>query len=145
MRAIFPHAGNSECGIGCWSHSPGDWGSVVATATEVQLLSSPKVRAPPEGCRNVESAAVAAVLVEEEESLVLDESGLNRGDEAESMEVESDLVGFKAANFDHSLSQGRYHEMEGVSDGRKGELRTKERSESTNFQSGSHQRPIALN
>lgn len=143
MRAIFPHAGNSDC-VGCWSHSPGDWGSVVANATEVQFLlgsSLPKVSASPDGFRNLESAVAAAstvLVVEEEGGLVLNELGSR---EAE-MEVEN-LVDLKAANFD-SLSQGRY-DMEGVSDGRKGELRTKERSDSTNFQSGSHQRPIALN
>jgi len=141
MRAIFPHAGNSEC-VGCWSHSPGDWGSAVANATGVQFLlgsSLPKVAAP-KSFRNLESAVAAAptVLIGEEEGLVLDESGSCETE----MEVEN-LVDFKAANFD-SLSQRRY-EMEGVSDGRKGELRTKERSDSTNFQSGSHQRPIALN
>jgi len=141
MRAIFPHAGNSDC-VGCWSHSPGDWGSVVANATEVQFLlgsSLPKVTAPHEGFRNLESAVAAAstvLVVEEEGGLVLNE----RGSREAEMEVEN-LVDFKAANFD-SLSQGRY-DMEG--DGRKGELRTKDRSDSTNFQSGSHQRPIALN
>lgn len=143
MRAIFPHAGNSEC-VGCWSHSPGDWAS-VANATEVQFVlgsSFPKVTAPPEGFRSLESVAAAAstvlLVTEQQSGLVLDESSCREVD----MKVEN-LVDFKTANFD-SLSQGRY-DMEGVSDGRKGELRTKERSDSTNFQSGSRQRPIALN
>jgi hypothetical protein len=66
-------------------------------------------------------------------------------EEAE-MRVEK-LMGFKTANFDNLPQNHRTYEieMEGGSDGRKGELRTKKRSESANYQSGSHQRPIALN
>lgn len=124
-RAIFPHAGH------CWSsHSRGDWGSVVvANATEVQhlLLGPPKAQAhpPPEGNSSFRATVETGAAPSSDRA------------------KEPDLVGFKAA--------ARFHDMEGVtvsvvSDARKGELRTKEqRSESTNFQSGSHQRPIALN
>lgn len=61
------------------------------------------------------------------------------------MEVEN-ILGFKTENFDNLLQARRSYEaeMEGVSDGN-GELQTKERSDSTNYQSGAHQRPIALN
>lgn len=106
---------------------------------------------PPEGkFRNLKSTAVPNVLVQEA-GLGIGVSNCGVAGESSSheeaeMEVEK-LMDFKTANFD-SLSQNHrtYEiEMEGGPDGRKGELRTKERSESTNYQSGTHQRPIALN
>lgn len=114
------------------------------------LHNGNEVTAPPEGkLRNLKNMVP---------NLLVQEAGLDNGvfncgvavassnHEESEMEVE-ELMDFKTANFD-SLSQNhRTYEikMEGGSDGRKGELRIKERSESSNYQTGSHQRPIALN
>lgn len=103
-----------------------------------------ELRTPPEEG----FSTVPKVLVEEG----LDAEVLNCGLAGESIGREADmavesLMDLEATNFD-SLSQThrKYDvEVEGVADGRKGELRTQQRSDSTKYQPGAHQRPIALN
>ena len=116
------------------------------------VLNVNEVTAPPsEGeFRNLKSIAVSNVLAQEAGLgigvLNCSVAGESSSHAEAEMEVEK-LMDFKTANFDSLPQNHRTYEIEieGGSDGRKGDMRTKERSESTNYQSGSRQRPIALN
>lgn len=96
----------------------------------------------------MEATAPKLPLKEGPEMAVMNHHAIGEGSSSREadMEVES-ILGFKTENFDNLLQVRRSYEaeMDGVSDGGNGELRTKERSDSTNYQSGAHQRPIALN
>lgn len=96
----------------------------------------------------MEATAPNLPLKEGPEMAVMNHHAIGEGSSSREadMEVES-ILGFKTENFDNLLQVRRSYEaeMDGVSDGGNGELRTKERSDSTNYQSGAHQRPIALN